>query len=81
VQVVTGDRDLFQLVDDASGVQALNIAKSAAKLEIMDDVAIHANYSLRGGRAYADFAVLRGDRTRATDCPEWLACVRRPPPP
>ena len=61
VQVVTGDRDLFQLVDDASGVQVLNIAKGVAKLEIMDDAAIHAKYNLVGGRAYADFAVLRGD--------------------
>ena len=61
VQVVTGDRDLFQLVDDASGVQVLNIAKGVAKLEVMDDAAIHAKYNLPGGRAYADFAVLRGD--------------------
>jgi len=61
VQVVTGDRDLFQLVDDESGVQVLNIAKGVAKLEIMDDAAIHAKYNLPGGRTYADFAVLRGD--------------------
>lgn len=61
VQVVTGDRDLFQLVDDASGVQVLNIAKGVAKLEVMDDAAIQAKYNLPGGRAYADFAVLRGD--------------------
>ena len=61
VQVVTGDRDLFQLVDDASGVQVLNIAKGVAKLEVMDDAAIHAKYNLVGGHAYADFAVLRGD--------------------
>jgi len=61
VDVVTGDRDLFQLVDDATRVQVLNIAKGVAKLEIMDDAAIHAKYDLVGGRAYADFAVLRGD--------------------
>ena len=61
IQVVTGDRDLFQLVDDTSGVQVLNIAKGVAKLEIMDDAAIQSKYNLVGGRAYADFAVLRGD--------------------
>lgn len=61
VLVVTGDRDLFQLVDDASGVQVLNISKGVAKLEVMDDAAIRAKYNLPGGRAYADFAVLRGD--------------------
>ena len=61
VQVVTGDRDLFQLVDDAAGVEVLNIARGVAKLEVMDDAAIAAKYSLPGGRAYADFAVLRGD--------------------
>lgn len=61
VQVVTGDRDLFQLVDDAAGVEVLNIARGVAKLEVMDDAAINAKYGLPGGRAYADFAVLRGD--------------------
>jgi 5'-3' exonuclease len=61
VDVVTGDRDLFQLVDDAARVQVLNIARGVAKLEVMDDAAIHAKYDLPGGRAYADFAILRGD--------------------
>jgi 5'-3' exonuclease len=61
VDVVTGDRDMFQLIDDASGVQVLNIARGVAKLEAMDDTAIRAKYDLPGGRAYADFAVLRGD--------------------
>jgi 5'-3' exonuclease len=61
VRVVTGDRDLFQLVDDASDVQVLNIARGVAKLEVVNDAAIHARYGLPGGRAYADFAVLRGD--------------------
>ena len=61
VDVVTGDRDMFQLIDDAAGVRVLNIARGVAKLEIMDDAAITARYALPGGRAYADFAVLRGD--------------------
>jgi 5'-3' exonuclease len=61
VDVVTGDRDMFQLIDDARDVRVLNISRGVAKLEIMDDAAIQAKYSLPGGSAYADFAVLRGD--------------------
>jgi 5'-3' exonuclease len=61
VDVVTGDRDLFQLVSDERAVRVLNISKGVAKLEVMDDAAIHAKYDLPGGQAYADFAVLRGD--------------------
>jgi 5'-3' exonuclease len=61
VDVVTGDRDMFQLIDDAAGVRVLNIARGVAKLEVMDDAAVTARYRLPGGRAYADFAVLRGD--------------------
>jgi 5'-3' exonuclease len=60
VQVVTGDRDLFQLVDDARGVQVLYIAKGLAKLEIVDEAALSGKYSIPG-RGYADFATLRGD--------------------
>jgi 5'-3' exonuclease len=61
VDVVTGDRDMFQLVDDARSVQVLNIARGVSKLEVMNDAAITAKYALPGGRAYADFATLRGD--------------------
>jgi 5'-3' exonuclease len=61
VDVVTGDRDMFQLISDAERVRVFNIARGVAKLEVMDDAAIHTKYDLPGGRAYADFAVLRGD--------------------
>ncbi|MBR7835395.1 5'-3' exonuclease [Actinospica durhamensis] len=60
VDVVTGDRDMFQLVDDASGVRVFNIARGVAKLEIMDDAALDAKYGVTGSQ-YADFATLRGD--------------------
>ncbi|HEU5332849.1 MAG TPA: 5'-3' exonuclease H3TH domain-containing protein [Actinocrinis sp.] len=60
VQVVTGDRDLFQLVDDARGVQVLYIARGLAKLEVVDEAALTGRYSIPG-RGYADFATLRGD--------------------
>src|SRR4029078_13643098 len=60
VDVVTGDRDLFQLVDDARGIVGLYTARGIADIELVDEAAVTAKYDIPG-RAYADFAVLRGD--------------------
>ncbi|NDL56085.1 5'-3' exonuclease [Phytoactinopolyspora mesophila] len=60
VDVVTGDRDLFQLVDDARGVRILYTARGVGKHEVIDESAVAAKYGIPG-RAYADFATLRGD--------------------
>jgi 5'-3' exonuclease len=60
VDVVTGDRDLFQLVDDDRGVRVLYTARGIADIELVDESAVSAKYGIPG-RAYADFAVLRGD--------------------
>ena len=60
VQVVSGDRDLVQLVDDARGVQVLYIGRGVARLEVLDEAAVQAKYGIPG-RAYADLAALRGD--------------------
>ena len=60
VDVVTGDRDLFQLVDDTRGVRVLYTARGIADLKLVDEAAVSARYDIPG-RAYADFAVLRGD--------------------
>jgi 5'-3' exonuclease len=60
VDVVTGDRDLFQLVDDARGVRVLYTARGITDLEYVDEAAVAARYGIPG-RSYADFAVLRGD--------------------
>jgi 5'-3' exonuclease len=60
VDIVTGDRDLFQLVDDARPIRVLYTARGVADLEIVDEAAVTARYGIPG-RAYADFAVLRGD--------------------
>ena len=60
VEVVTGDRDLFQLVDDARPVQVIYTARGLSKLDVIDEAAITARYQIPG-RAYADFATLRGD--------------------
>jgi 5'-3' exonuclease len=60
VDVVTGDRDLFQLIDDARTVRVLYTARGVAKLEIMDAAALTARYGIAPAQ-YADFATLRGD--------------------
>jgi 5'-3' exonuclease len=60
VEIVTGDRDLFQLVDDAKPVRVIYTARGLTKLDIVDEAAITARYQIPG-RAYADYATLRGD--------------------
>jgi 5'-3' exonuclease len=60
VDVVTGDRDLFQLVDDSRRVRVLYIARGIRNLEIVDEAAVQRKYGIPG-RSYAAFASLRGD--------------------
>jgi len=60
VDVVTGDRDLFQLVDDASGVRVIYTARGMSNLEIVTDQTVVEKYGVLPGQ-YADFATMRGD--------------------
>jgi len=60
VEAVTGDRDLFQLVDDARGIRVAYIGKGVANLDLMDEAAVAAKYQIPG-RSYAAFAALRGE--------------------
>ena len=60
VEIVTGDRDLFQLVDDEGTVRILYTMRGLTNLDVVDEAAVTARYHIPG-RAYADFAVLRGD--------------------
>jgi 5'-3' exonuclease len=60
VDVVTGDRDLFQLVDDARGVRIVYTVRGLINMDVIDEAAVTAKYDIPG-RAYADFAALRGD--------------------
>jgi 5'-3' exonuclease len=57
VDVVTGDRDLLQLVDDSRPIRVLYAVE---KMRPYDEAAVSAKHGIPG-RAYADFAVLRGD--------------------
>src|SRR5213076_766325 len=60
VDVVTGDRDLFQLVDDDNEVRVLYIARGVSKHERITDRVVLDKYGIHGHQ-YADFAALRGD--------------------
>ncbi|MDY0815337.1 5'-3' exonuclease [Kitasatospora purpeofusca] len=60
VQIVTGDRDLFQLVDDARAVTVLYPVKGMGNLQVTDDALLREKYGV-GGAQYADLAALRGD--------------------
>ena len=79
VEVVTGDRDLFQLVDDDRGVRILyTAARGVGRAEVIDEAAVTAKYGIPG-RAYADFGPCAA--IPATDCRGCPAWVTRPPPP
>ena len=60
VDVVTGDRDLFQLVDDSREVRVIYTGRGMARLEILTDAALLAKYGVTPAQ-YADFAAMRGD--------------------
>lgn len=60
VDVVTGDRDLFQLVDDAAAIRVLYTGRGVARLEELDAATVRAKYGVEPSQ-YADFATLRGD--------------------
>lgn len=58
VDIVTGDRDLFQLVTD--DVSVLYVARGISKYETVDDGWLATRYGICGAQ-YVDYAVLRGD--------------------
>jgi 5'-3' exonuclease len=61
VEVVTGDRDLFQLVDDERAVSVLYVGRGVRNLEVVDQAWLQRRYAVATGAAYADLATLRGD--------------------
>ena len=60
VAVVTGDRDLFQLVDDDHPTRVLYTARGVGNHDVVDAAWIRAKYNIEP-RQYVDFAVMRGD--------------------
>ncbi|MDQ1482642.1 MAG: hypothetical protein QOF35_718 [Actinomycetota bacterium] len=62
VDVVTGDRDLFQLVDDDAGVRILYTARGGVRdPDVVTQTFLQSKYLVPTGQAYADLATLRGD--------------------
>ena len=57
--IVTGDRDLLQLVHDPA-IRVLFTIKGVRELHEFDEAAVEAKYGMPPSR-YADFAILRGD--------------------
>lgn len=60
VDVVTGDRDLFQLVDDSSDVRVIYTGRGMSHLETLTDSALVEKTGVLPTQ-YADYAVFRGD--------------------
>ena len=60
VRIVTGDRDLFQLVDDKRDVKVVYLAKGIANHDLVDLKWIEQKYEIPGDR-YGLFAIIRGD--------------------
>jgi 5'-3' exonuclease len=60
VDVVTGDRDLFQLIDDAADVRVIYTGRGMSNLEVLTDSLLIAKYTVSAAQ-YADFAAMRGD--------------------
>lgn len=60
VDVVTGDRDLFQLVDDALDVRVLYIGRGVGRHEKVTNDWVRDKYAIEAAQ-YADFAAMRGD--------------------
>ena len=60
IKIVTGDRDLFQLVDDQRRVSVVYLAKGISNHDHVDLKWIAEKYDIPGER-YALFAMIRGD--------------------
>ena len=60
IRVVTGDRDLFQLVDDKRDVAIVYLAKGVSQHDLVDIRYVANKYGIPGER-YALFAMIRGD--------------------
>jgi len=60
IRIVTGDRDMFQVVDDTKDVKVVYLAKGISAHDLVDTSWIANKYDIPGDR-YALFAMFRGD--------------------
>jgi 5'-3' exonuclease len=75
VDIVTGDRDLFQLVDDSRNARVIYTARGMSNLEVVTDTTITAKYGVTP-QQYADFAAMRGDASDGLAAHSDLAGIR-----
>jgi len=62
VDVVTGDRDLLQLVDDARRVRVLYTGKGGVRdPDVVTESFLREKYGVADGHGYLEMSVLRGD--------------------
>lgn len=62
VDIVTGDRDLFQLVDDTHAVRVLYTARGGVRSPtVVTGAYLREVHGVEDGAAYRDLAILRGD--------------------
>lgn len=62
ITVVTGDRDLFQLVDDEHDITVAYTARAGVRdAEVIDQAALQERYAVASGSAYSDMSIMRGD--------------------
>ena len=60
IRIVTGDRDLFQMVDDKRDIKVVYLAKGISQHDLVDCAYVANKYEIPGDR-YALFAMFRGD--------------------
>ena len=60
IRIVTGDRDLFQLIDKKKDVKVVYLAKGISQHDLVDHSYVETRYEIPGDR-YALFAMFRGD--------------------
>jgi 5'-3' exonuclease len=60
IRIVTGDRDLFQLVDDKRDIQVIYLAQGVSNHDCVNQDWISKRYDIPGER-YGLYAMIRGD--------------------
>ena len=60
IRIVTGDRDMFQLVNDERDIKVVYLAKGISAHDLVDISWVAKKYDIQGER-YALFAMFRGD--------------------
>ncbi len=60
IRIVTGDRDLFQMVNDKRDIKVVYLAKGVSAHDLVDLKYVSDKYQIPGER-YALFAIFRGD--------------------